>query len=145
MNSFRRPGVSAINTASTLCYMRVSFRSFQMAWNTYFLNYLCQTWSHSQHLIDSSIALFSQSLTLPNVCAFILSKLLIVLMGFPRLGAALYTEIARERTQSKLTDVCHWWLVGHHCRPPDCGGLKSWLWFQSDRVIWRGIISCYYY
>ena len=64
----------------------------------YFLNYLCQTWSHAQHLIDSSIAFFSKSLTLPDVHGFIFSKLLIVLMSFPRLGALLYTKSAHKWT-----------------------------------------------
>jgi hypothetical protein len=41
MNSCRRPGVSVINTASILRYMMVSFRTFKISWNTYFLNYLC--------------------------------------------------------------------------------------------------------
>jgi len=54
--------------------------------------------SYGQHLVDSSIALFSKSLTLSNVSAFIHSKLLIVLMGFPRLGAAFYTQTAHEST-----------------------------------------------
>jgi hypothetical protein len=47
------------------------------------------------------------SLTLPNVYASILSKLLIPFMGFPRLGAAFYTETAHECTQSQLYDVRH--------------------------------------
>jgi hypothetical protein len=68
----------------------------------YFLNYLCLTWSDGCHLVDSSIALFSKSLTLPNMYAFILSKLLIALMGFPRLGAAFYTETAQKCRKSPL-------------------------------------------
>jgi hypothetical protein len=36
------------------------------------------------------------SLTLANVCAFIPCKLLIALMGLPRLGAAFYTKTAHE-------------------------------------------------
>ena len=142
LNLFWRPGFSLINTASILCYMMVSFRSFIVSRNTYFLNYLCQTWSHSRHLIDSSMALFPQSLTLPNVCASSLSKLVITLMRLPRLGVACYTKIAHERTQSKLNDVCHAWYEVSKCRPPDSGGLKGWLLFPSDRVIWRSIISC---
>ena len=42
--------------------------------------------------MDSSITFFSQSLSLCNGYAVILSKLLIVLMGFPRLFVAFYTE-----------------------------------------------------
>ena len=38
------------------------------------------------------------SLTLPNVYAFIVSKLQIALIGFLRLGAAFYTETAQEYT-----------------------------------------------
>jgi hypothetical protein len=34
-----------------------------------------------------------------------LSKLQFALMGFPRLGAAFYTQTAHECTQSKLNDV----------------------------------------
>jgi hypothetical protein len=64
----------------------------------YFLNYLCHTWSHGRHLIDSRIDLVCKSLTLPDVYAFIIIKWLIALMGIPRLGAALYTETAHERT-----------------------------------------------
>jgi len=94
MNSFDRPGVSVINTSSILCYMKVSFSTSKISWNMYILNYLCYTWFHGWHLIDSSVALFSKPLTLPNGYAFISSKLLIVLTGFPRLGAALYTKTA---------------------------------------------------
>jgi len=140
MNSFRRPGVSVINTASILCYMKVSFRTFKISWDTYFLNYLCQTRFHGRHLIDSSIALFSKSLTLPDVYAFILSKLLIALMGCPRPGAAFYTETAHECTQSQLYDVCHAWYVVLQCRPLDSRGLKCWLQLACHRVIWGSII-----
>jgi len=48
--------------------------------------------------MDSSVALFSKYLTLLNVYAFIRSKLLIALMGFPTLGAAFYAETAHECT-----------------------------------------------
>jgi hypothetical protein len=48
--------------------------------------------------MNSSIALFSKSLTLPDVHGFIFSKLLMILMGFPRLGAALYTKSAHKYT-----------------------------------------------
>jgi len=140
MNSFQRPGVSVINTASILCHMKVSFRTFKISWNTYFLNYLCQTRLHGQHLNDSSIALFSKSLTLPDVYAFILSKLLIALMGFPRLGAAFYTETAQECTQSQLYDVRHAWYVVPQCWPLDSRGLKCWLQLACHRVIWGSII-----
>jgi len=126
MNSFRWPGSSLINTASILCYMKVSFRSFNMSWNAYLLNCLCRTWLHSRPQFHSIIALSSQSVTLPNVCAFILSKLLIALMGFQRLGAAFYSEIAHEHNQSKLNNMCHAWYVVFHCRAPNSGGLKGW-------------------
>jgi hypothetical protein len=46
-------------------------------------------------------------LTVPDIHAFVLSKLLIVFMGFPRLGAGFYTEIAHEYTYSHLSDVRH--------------------------------------
>ena len=42
--------------------------------------------------MDSSITFFSQSLSLSNGCAVILSKLLIMLMGLQRLHVAFYTE-----------------------------------------------------
>jgi len=41
MNSYHRPGVSVINTASILCYMKVSFSTFKISSNMYFLNDLC--------------------------------------------------------------------------------------------------------
>jgi hypothetical protein len=54
--------------------------------------------SHGTHFVDSSIALFSKSLTLPNVYEFILSKLVIKLMRFPRLGEPFQTQSAHEYT-----------------------------------------------
>jgi len=69
-------------------------------------------------------ALFSKSLTFPDVYTFILSKLLIALIGFPRLGVAIYTETAHEFTYSQLYDVCHPWYVVPQCRPLDSRGLK---------------------
>jgi hypothetical protein len=98
INLFQRPGVSVINTASILCYMYVSFRAFAISCNTYFLNHLCSTWFQGRHLIDSSIALISKSLTLPHDYAFNLSTLLMALMGFTRLGTAFNTETAHECT-----------------------------------------------
>ena len=140
MNSFRRPGVSEINTASILCYMKVSFRTFKISWDMYFFNYLCQTRFHGRHLIDSSIALFSKSLTVPDVYAFILSKLLIALMGFPRLDAAFYTETAHECTQSQLYNVRPAWYVVPQCRSLDSQSLKCWLQLACHRVIWGSFI-----
>jgi len=140
MNLFRWPGVSVINTASILCHINVSFMSFTMSWNMYFLNYLCQTRLHSRHLVDSSNALFSQSLTLAKVCAFIVSKLLIAHMGFPKLGAAFDPETAQECTQSKPNDVRQAWYVVSLCRPQDTRGIKGWLKLPSHRVIWWSII-----
>jgi len=141
MNSFQQPGVSGINTPSILCYMKVNFSTFKISWNRHFLNYLSLTWSHGWHLIDSSIALFSKSLTLPNVYAFILSKLLIALMVFPRLGAAFYTKTAHKCAYSQLYDVCHAWYVVPQCRPLDCRGLKCWLQLACHQIIWQSIIS----
>jgi len=112
-----------------------------MSWNTYFLNYLCQTWSHSWHLVDCRIALLFQALTLPNVCGFVLSRLLIVLMGFPRLPAAADPKTAYIDTRSKLNDMRHAWCVVWHCRPQHTGGINGWLKFASHWVIWRRIIS----
>jgi len=92
MKLFWRPDVSVINTASILCYMKVIFRTSKIWWNTHFLYYLCKTWFHGRHLIDSSVALRSKSLTLPIEYAFILFKLLIALIGFPQLGALLHRD-----------------------------------------------------
>jgi len=58
-------------------------------------------------------------LTLPNVYAFILSQLLIALVGFPRLGAAFYTETAHEYTCNQLYDMRHAWYVVPQCRQLD--------------------------
>ena len=41
LNSFQWPRVRVIYTASILCYINISFRSFKMSSNRYFLNYLC--------------------------------------------------------------------------------------------------------
>jgi hypothetical protein len=142
MNWVRQPGVSILNTASILCYMNVNFMSFKMAWNMYFLNQLCLAWSNIQHLVESSIALFSQCLTLPNVCAFILFKLLIVLLGFPRLAVAFYRETAHERTQRNLNLMCHAWCVVYHCRPQNTRCIKGWLQFPSHWAI-GGTITCH--
>jgi len=141
MNSFQWPGVSVINTASIPCYIKMSFRTVKTTWNMYFLNYLCKTWSQGRHLVDSSIAHFSKSLILPILCAFILSKLLIVLMGFPTLCAAFYTKTAHECTQSKLNDMRHTWYVVSQCMPLDLRGLKGWLLFRSHWVIGGSILS----
>jgi len=142
MNSFRQPGVSINDWASILCYMKVSFSTFNLSWNTYFLIYLCQTWFHGRRRIDSSVALFSNPLTLPNVDAFILFTLLIVLMGFSRLGAACHTETAHECIYSQLYDVRHAWYVVPQCRPLDSTGLKCWLQLACRRIIWGGILCC---
>jgi hypothetical protein len=64
-------------------------------------------------------------LSLPNVCAFILSKLLITLMGFSILGVAFYTQTAHECTQSKLNDKRHAWYVISQFGPLDSGGIKG--------------------
>jgi len=85
--------------------------------------------------VETSIALVSKSLTVPNVCAFIPSKLLIALMGFPRLGAAFYTQTADGCTQSNLNDVRHPWYVDAQSGPLDSGGHKGSLMFASHRII----------
>jgi len=143
MNSFRRPDVSIINTGSVLCNLKVSFSTFKVSWNTYFLNYLCQTWSHGKYLVDSCIALVSKSLTIPIVCVFILSKLLIALIGFPRLGTAFYTQTVHDCNWSKLNGVHHAWYVIAQCGPLDSGGLKGGLYFTSHQVSWGCIIYCH--
>ena len=122
--------------------MKVIFRTFKISWNTYCLNYLCKSLFHGRHLIDSSSAHCSKSLTLPDVYAFILSTLLIALMGFPRLGAAFHTETAHELTQSEVYDVRHPRYVVPQCRPFDSRGLKCWLQLACYRVIQGSIIIC---
>ena len=91
----------------------------------YYLNYPCQTRLHSRYLIESSIALISQSLTLPIFWAFILFTLLIALMGFPRLGVVFYPETAHEFTQSKQCYVRHAQHVVYHYWPLSLGSLKG--------------------
>jgi len=106
------------------------------------LSQLCLVnWSHGQHLVDSSIALCTKSLTASYVYAFILSKHLIALLGFPRLGTAFYTQTAHECAYSKLNDVRHAWYVVSQRRPLDSAVLKGWLEFASHRVIWGSVIS----
>jgi len=98
MNSFQQPGVSVFNTASILCYMKISFMTLKISWNTFLFDFLRYTCLHGELLIHSSIALVSKSLTLSNGYAFNLRKLLSTLMGFPRLGAAFNTKTAHEYT-----------------------------------------------
>jgi len=108
----------------------------------YFLNYLCQTGTHCQHLVDSSNALFSKSLTLPTVYAFILSILLIALMGFPWLIAASYTLTDYECTRSQLYDTRDGWIVVPQCSPLDSGRLKCRFQLTSHRLLCGSIFSC---
>jgi len=142
MNSFRWPGVGGINTESICWYVKVSFGSFKMSSNVFFLNCLCYTWSNTQHLVVPSMALFSQSLTLPNNCAFILSKLVIALRGFPRLGAAWYPETPHKHTQSKLTDLHEAWYAVPQYREYDSRSPKVSLLFPSHQEVGECIISC---
>ena len=142
MNSFGPPGVSVLSTPINLYYRKVSFRTFKISWNTYFLNSLYWNWFHGRHLIDSIIALCSKSLTLPNVNAFIVSKLLIALMGFQRLGAVFQTQTAHECTWSELYDVRHARYVVPQCRPCDSRGLMCWLQLECHRVIWGSVVCC---
>jgi hypothetical protein len=58
-----------------------------------FLYYLCYTWSRGQHLVDTSIAPVSKSLTIPNLYAIIPCELPIILMGFSRLGGAFPPQL----------------------------------------------------
>jgi len=97
--------------------------------------------AHGRHLVHSSITLIMQSLNVPNDRAYILSKLLIALMGFPKLGAAFYTKTAHECTQRTLNELPHVWYVVSHFTPLDSGGLKGWLYLLSHPVIWGGIPS----
>jgi len=92
MNLFRRPGVSIGYTSIIHCYMMVSFRTFNWSQNTYILNYHWKMWFHGRHLLDYYSTLFLNLLTLPDVYASILSKLLISLMGFTGLGAIFHIQ-----------------------------------------------------
>jgi len=120
--------------------MKVNFRTFKISWNTYFLNDLCSTWSHGWHLVDSSIDHFAKSLSFPDVYALNLSKLLIALIGFPRLDAAFFTETAPECTRSQLYDVRHAWYMVPQGRPLDSRGLKCRLQLECHRVNWGTMI-----
>ena len=64
-------------------------------------------------------------MTPSNVFHFILSKLLIMLMEFPWLGAAFHTQSTNECTKLKLSDVCHIWYVASQCRSLNSGDLKG--------------------
>jgi len=141
MYSFRRQGVSVIPTPSIHCFIKVSFRTAKVSWNMYFLNYLCRTWTHGWPHVDVSIALLSKSLTLPIDCTYILSNLLIMLIGFHRLCVAIYTETAYESTQSGLNNVCHILYVVSQCRPLDSSGLMGWLLFPIHSVIGGSVNS----
>jgi hypothetical protein len=142
MNSFWWPGLSIINTASIFWYMMVTFSSFKIYCNTYFPNCLGYTWSHNWVLVELSIALFLKSLTLPNLYASILSKLLIVLIGYSRFCVAYYTKTLYECTKRQLNNVHHTWYVVPQCRPLNSRGFKHWLQLMSHWVIWGSIISC---
>jgi len=61
-------------------------------------------------------------------------------MGFPRLGAAFYTETAHECAYSQLYDVRHAGYVVPQCQPLDPRALKCWLQLMCHRVIWESII-----
>jgi hypothetical protein len=62
-------------------------------------------------LLILALPSFSQSLTHPDVYGFILTKLLLALIGFSRLGATSYTETAHEYTYRQLYDVRHSWYM----------------------------------
>lgn len=79
-NTFQWLGVSVINTVSIHCYTMLRVRTFKISCNTSLLDYLWKTLFHGLHL-NSNIALFSKSLPVPNLHAYILCKLLIALMG----------------------------------------------------------------
>jgi len=96
MNTFWQSGVSVLHTARIPCYIMVSFKTLKITWNYYLFNNLCLSWSDGWHLVDPSIALFTKSLTLPNVYAFIFSKLLITLIRIWRVGEAFYTQTTHE-------------------------------------------------
>jgi len=104
---FRWPSISVINSGSNRYYMIISFRTFKISWNKFFLNYLCWSWAHGWHLVDYSISLFRKSFTLSKVHASILSTLLIVLIGFPRCGMAFYDGTAHACIWNKLNNVRH--------------------------------------
>jgi hypothetical protein len=74
--------------------------------------------------VDSSFALSSKFLTVPNVYAFELPKWLIVLTGVARLGAAIYTKSTNESTYSQLYVVRHAWYLVPQSRQGESRGPK---------------------
>lgn len=68
-------------------------------------------------LFDSTIAPSLKSLTISNIYASILSKELIMLMGFPRVGAAFTTKLLKNSTNDSCmirgTNAMGFFNVGH--------------------------------
>jgi len=62
-------------------------------------------------------------------------------MGFPRLGAAFYTQTAHKSAQRQLNNVHHAWNVVSQCGPLDSGGLKGGLQFASHRIIQGSVVG----
>jgi len=85
---FQRLSVSVINTSHIPCYEIVSSGALKFPWTKCLLHNLGNTWSHGWHLVDSIIALFSKSFTLPNVDPLIHCKLLFRLIAFTCRGVA---------------------------------------------------------
>jgi hypothetical protein len=71
------------------------------------------------------------ALTLHNVNGISLLKLLMVLMGFPRLGAAYFTKTGHECTQRQLRNMRDAWYVSPQSRPLDSGDRKGRLQVMS--------------
>jgi hypothetical protein len=80
-------------------------------------------------------------LTHSNICAFILSKLQIVLINFPRVGAAVYTKTTPDFTYGELYDMRDAWKVVRQFRPLDSRGLNDSLLRTSYHVIQGGAFS----
>jgi hypothetical protein len=89
----------------------VNDKTFKISSDTHYPNYLSTTWSVGSHHGDSRIALFSKKWTVPIVKTFILSKLVITLMGFRTLRRTFHTQTASDYTWKKLNDVCHGWYI----------------------------------
>jgi hypothetical protein len=76
---------------------------------------------------------------LPIIDAFMVSKLLITLMGFSRPGNVFFIQTPHEHTWSKLYDMYHGCDVVTLCRPLNSGLLKiclqlTWHWLIRGSI-----------
>ena len=141
INTFRQPGVSVINTASILCYMKVTFRTFKISWNTYVLKIFAKPGLMVDTLLILALPSFGSLWLLTMSMLWCSPNCWSRSRGIPILGVAFYTEAAHECTESQLYVMRHAWFVVPQCRPLDSGGLDGWLWLTSHQVITGSIPS----